>query len=383
MAIDTPPPLVSIIIPTYNHARFIVQAVEAALAQTYPALEIIVVDDGSTDETAALLEPYQGQITVLHQSNSGVAAARNAGVQIAQGEYYLFLDADDWIPPHKLAKQMAVFQTNPELGVVYSAWQYIAEKDGHVLGEMRPQKAGDVLEDLLLRRFHCVPGAAIVRRVPLEQVGLFDPDCPAAADTDLWVRLAYAGYHFGYVNEPLLHYRQVSGSMSNQYDSQARDEFTRLDKFFARPDLPERVRALQDEAYAILFYELAVRHYHLGDTAKGQTYLRQAIHRCPLLAQNEDWLVDWLAGYALGPTVTDAPGLYKQILAHLPLEAVTLAGLRRRLIGHYHIAAAFQAYHNQQYQRIRPHILPALLWYPRVLFNRGFLRIIYQAMNPH
>lgn len=367
------------IIPTYNHARFVVQAVESALAQTYAPVEIIVVDDGSTDGTVQVLEPFVGRVQLVQQANAGVAAARNHGFRLAQGKYLTFLDADDLFLPEKLARDVTLLEAEPAPGVAYCSWRYVTEDGKQVLGELRPQKNGHLLEDLLLRRFHCVPGAATIRRTALEQVGLFDVNCPAAADTDLWVRLAYAGYTFAAVDEPLFLYRTVPGSMSRQMAQQERDEFIRMESFFAMPDLRPEVRALQAQAYAILYYEYAAKYFNLGEIDKGQEYLRQAILRCPALAEDEDWLVEWLAAYALSPSVSRARPFLDTVLAHLPPEAVTLARLRRRLYGHLHIAAAFQAYHNQQYRAIRGHILPALCWYPRVLFNRGFLRIIYQA----
>lgn len=376
----TSPPLVSVIIPTYNHARFVVQAVQSVLAQTYPHVEIIVVDDGSTDETTQVLEPLAGRIRVATQTNAGVAAARNHGFALAQGQYLTFLDADDLFLPQKLARDVALLEADPAVGVAYCSWFYVAEDGEQVLGELRPRKQGHLLEDLLLRRFHCVPGAATIRRTALEQVGLFDGRCPAAADTDLWVRLAYAGYPFASEEEPLFRYRSVPGSMSRQLAGQEKDEFTRLDTFFARPDLRAEVRALQPQAYAILFYEYAGKYFHLGDVAKGRDYIEQATKLCPSLAQDADWLVEWLAAYALSPGVADARQLIDTVLTHLPPSATTLARLRRRLYGQVHLAAAFQAYHNHQYQRIRPHLLPAIFWYPRALLNRGFLRIMYQAI---
>jgi len=382
MPFDRPSaPLVSVIIPTYNHARFIVPAVQSVLAQTYPHVEIIVVDDGSTDETAQVLASFAGRMRLVQQANAGVSAARNHGFALAQGEYLTFLDADDLFLPEKLARDVALLEADAVVGVAYCSWLYVAEDGKQVLGELRPQKFGHLLEDLLLRRFHCVPGAATIRRTALERVGLFDVNCPAAADTDLWVRLAYAGYTFACIDEPLFLYRSVSGSMSRQLAQQERDEFARLNAFFARPDLRTEVRDLKSQAYAILTYEFATKYFHQGDVIKGRDYLQRATALCPALAEDADWLVAWLAAYALSPGVADARQFLDTVLDHLPPEATTLARLRPRLYGHVHIAAAFQAYHNHQYQRVRPHILPAIRWYPRVLFNRGFLRIIYRAIT--
>ena len=118
-------PRVSVIIPTYNSARFVVQAVESVLAQTYSDFEVIVVDDGSTDNTPVALAGYRQKIRYLHQENRGPSAARNAGYRASQGDYVLFLDSDDLIPPDTLERQVSFLNDHPEFGLVYSASQQI------------------------------------------------------------------------------------------------------------------------------------------------------------------------------------------------------------------------------------------------------------------
>src|SRR5437016_1233967 len=112
------PLLVSAVIPAYNYARFVCRAVDSVLAQTYPHLECIVVDDGSTDNTLEVLAPYGDHIRVITQKNAGLSAARNTGVRNAGGEYVGFLDADDWWQPQKIAKQVALAEKRPELGAI-------------------------------------------------------------------------------------------------------------------------------------------------------------------------------------------------------------------------------------------------------------------------
>lgn len=149
--------LVSIIIPSYNNARYIVQAVESALAQTHPAVEVIVVDDGSTDATQQILAPYRSRIACLHQTNRGPAAARNAGLRIARGAYLLFLDSDDLLVPTSVAAKVSFLEQHPQYGLVYSAWKQINDDGSRVLGEVRPACQGDVLAALLRREFFFFP----------------------------------------------------------------------------------------------------------------------------------------------------------------------------------------------------------------------------------
>src|SRR5512145_2536109 len=141
--------LASIIIPTYNQARFLPEAIESAIAQTYPAVEIIVVDDGSTDETPALLKSYTNQVTTIRQENYGLAAARNAGWRAAYGDYLLFLDSDDRILPDKVERHIERLNANPHWALDYSAWQHLTQDGCHVFGESHPHCESNLLKALL------------------------------------------------------------------------------------------------------------------------------------------------------------------------------------------------------------------------------------------
>lgn len=373
-------PQVSIIIPTYNHGRFVAQAVESALAQTYPDLEVIVVDDGSTDHTQAILSSYGARIHTITQENRGVSAARNAGILAARGGYFVFLDADDLVPPNKLALQVPVLRARPDWGLVYSSYQHVDESAAHVLRESRANKQGYLLKDLLCRTLFFPLGAALVRRECLDRVGLFDESCPAAADIDMWTRIARAGYAFGTIDQPLFQSRVVKGSMSSVHTNQARDEFARLDKFFADPHLPDNIRALEAEAYSAVHYEFAAKYYHAGQVEMGRDHLCQALSVCPPLASDVQWLLEWIAGYAIGPDVEQPHRLIDSIFDHLPPEATTLRTLRRRAHGRYHVAAAFLADQAQQSEQARPHILPALKGDPGMVWNRGFVRLALRSL---
>lgn len=373
-------PKVSIIIPTYNHDRFVCQAVDSALAQTYPDIEVVVVDDGSTDQTQARLTRYASRITYIYQENKGLSEARNTGFHAAHGDLILFLDADDQIPAHKLVLQVPVLETRPEFGLVYSGFQYLDETGTRILGEVRPGRQGQVLRDLLRRDFFFPPGAAVVRRECLERVGLFDPACSAAADTDMWVRIARAGYAFGYVDELLFQYRVVKGSMSRNHAKQAQHEFIRLAKFFSDSDLPDDIKGLQAEAYSILHYEFAAKYYSVGRVELGQAYIRQAIALCPTLASDKEWLLEWLGGFVQGPQIDDPRRMIDLIFDNLPAEATALQSLRRRAYGRYHTAAAFSEYQNHRLKNIRPHIVPALMDDPAIIRNRGFLSICLRSL---
>ena len=375
-------PKVSVIIPTYNRERFITETIDSVLAQTYRDFEVIVVDDGSTDNTQAVLAQYADRITTIYQENKRQPAARNTGLRAAHGEYILLLDSDDLIPPEKLAVQVAFLDTHLEFGLVYSGWQNINEDGTCILGEMRMNKQGYVLKDLLRRQLYFTPGAALVRRDCFAQVGGFDESLSCGDDTDMWLRIARNGCAFGYIDQLLLIHRIHEDGVyaKSLTPGQVRDRFTSIDKIFADPELPEDVKAIQAEVYGYLHYETAARYYSAKDVKIGQKHLREAVIICPALASNKTWLLEWIAGFTLGPRVENPHHLIDWIFDNLPQEATTLHSLRRQAHGAYHIAAAFAAYQNQRIKDIRKHILPALLCNPYIIRNRGFISISIQSL---
>ena len=195
-------PAVSVIIPTFNRAKFIGEALESVLNQRFDDREVIVVDDGSDDATADILRCYEGEIRVLIQSNRGVSAARNAGIAIASAELITFLDSDDLWLPGKLEVQVDFFRTH--LGALICQTEEIWVRDGvRVNPKKRHRKPqGDIFERSLVL---CLvsPSAVMMRRTLFEEVGLFDENLPACEDYDLWLRVA-CRYPVHLIDQPLI-----------------------------------------------------------------------------------------------------------------------------------------------------------------------------------
>lgn len=375
------PPLVSVVIPCYNSERYVAQTVESVLAQTYPAIEIIVVDDGSTDATPRVLESYRTRITYLRQANRGPAAARNAGLRVASGAYLLFLDSDDLLTPTSVAVKAAFLEQRPQYGLVYSAWQQINQDGTRVLGEVRPARQGQVLTALLRREFFFFPGAALIRRACLDAVGAFDETAYGTEDADLWIRLARAGYAFGYIDEPLFIYRFHDASITARVDPRQIASWQRhLAHFFADPNLPPTIKALEDEAYAILHYETAMRYFRISQIAAAQEHLRQAWQRCPMLDQER--ILDCIVGAALDPRTDDAEALLDRVFACLPADGPPLHRLRRQAHGRCHVGMAFLHHQRKQRRQVRRHVIAALLGQPQIVWNRGFLKIALRSLLP-
>ncbi|MEH2349205.1 MAG: glycosyltransferase [Nostoc sp.] len=210
-------PTVSVIIPTYQRGDIVSQAINSVLAQTYRDYEIIVINDGSQDNTPQVLAEFSENhhITVIHQANQGVSAARNAGICSARGKYIAFLDDDDLWEPQKLEKQISVLEANPHLGLIYSDSLFFSEQKGLSKKSYNTAFPTPNLQVVFtLFRYNYIPIlTVVVRRDCLEQVGLFDETVAPCEDYDLWLRLIQK-FPIYFLNEPLARYRRSSNSLS-------------------------------------------------------------------------------------------------------------------------------------------------------------------------
>jgi len=264
-------PLVSIVITNYNCARFVADAVETALAQTYANVEVIVVDDGSTDDSLAVLAPYRGRVRIVAQPNGGVSAARNTGIRESRGDLVAFFDADDLWHRDKLAKQVPLF-INPAVGLVYCGVEYIDEQ-GRTLGTNLKGLRGRVLRDIaLLRETVVLAGGstAVVRRRLFDEIGGFDPQLSTAADWDMWRRIACIA-EIEVAREPLMKYRLRAGSMHRNPTVFEHDMVYGFARMFADPGAAE-VHPLRRRGYGKLYLMLAGSFLEAGDTGKALTY---------------------------------------------------------------------------------------------------------------
>lgn len=196
------PPLVSVIMPTFNRSWSLKKAIDSVLSQEYASLETIVVDDGSTDDTPALLSSYGTRIRVIRQANQGVSAARNAGIRAAQGELITLLDSDDAWLPGKVQAQVDFFDAHPDALICQTEEIWI--RHGRRVNPKRHHKKhrGMIFERCLPL---CLisPSAVMMRRTLLDEVGLFDEQLPACEDYDMWLRITFK-YPVALINEPLI-----------------------------------------------------------------------------------------------------------------------------------------------------------------------------------
>ena len=195
-------PLVSVIIPTFNRATMLVEAVNSVLAQSERDFELLVIDDGSTDDTPLVCAEFGAKLQYLRQEHRGVSAARNLGIKHAQGSLISFLDSDDLWQKHKLRRQVEWLAAHPHLLLCYTNEIWI-RRGVRVNQKKIHQKSGGAIYPLCLPRCIISPSSVLMRRELFERVGTFDESLPICEDYDLWLRIA-ARYEVGFLDEALI-----------------------------------------------------------------------------------------------------------------------------------------------------------------------------------
>jgi glycosyltransferase involved in cell wall biosynthesis len=271
---------VSVVIPAYNAEQFLSRAVTSALQQTLRPVEVLVVDDGSNDRTAAIAEGFGLPVRCVRQRNGGVSRARNAGIAEATGTYVAFLDADDVWEPAKLEKQVAQLEANPNAGLCFTA-AFRVDNELAVTETIAAGDYADYCEALLL--YSCVVtgscSSAVARRELVVSLAGFDPSFSQCADWDFWLRLSQIT-SFVVVDEPLVRYVCSPTSMSSDIRLLERDTFGVLDKFF-RSDLCSKYLHLRDRCYSNHWMILSGSYLHAGSVRDSMRCLVNGVRLYP------------------------------------------------------------------------------------------------------
>lgn len=234
--------LVSIITPLYNGGEYIRKNIESILGQTYRDFEHIIVNDGSTDNSGEIVKSFGDRVVYLEQKNSGQAAAVNAGIKIARGEYIGFCDQDDWWLPEKLEMQIAFLESHPEISLVYSD-ALLADTKGSVLNQTWGQSRGvkpcvggyqECVTSLFDRNFICAPLTVLIRRDVFNKIGFLNDRFSIIYDYDFWFRMLEKEMRFGYVDKPLAVYRIHANQESKKIRKVKRAQIKILSSFLGR-----------------------------------------------------------------------------------------------------------------------------------------------------
>lgn len=277
-------PTISAVVPAYNAADTITRTVQSILDQTLPVCEVIVVDDGSTDQTAAIVERLGPPVRCITQENAGPNAARNHGVREATGDWIAFLDADDSWLPNKLERMAPLLKDDPQTGVVHC--YTVDERSWH-------KYDGELTFDMLWDHNYVGTSTAIVRKAAWESVGGFDEDRQliGAEDYNMWLRLAARGWKFRLCPEELVEYTPAAGSLSSQVRRVLDGELLnarRIAEFANLP--PARLQQRERELYA----EYGVAMFHARDMRGARQFLGQALRFRPSVDVLARWLATWL-----------------------------------------------------------------------------------------
>jgi glycosyltransferase involved in cell wall biosynthesis len=237
---------VSVIVPTHNRAATVARAVRSVLSQSYQELEVIVVDDGSTDETPEVVASFADPRLryIVHATKRGGGAARNTGIDVASGEYIAFLDADDEWLPDKLEDQIAAIQrVDPSVAAIYTGFA-VVDAAGRVAAVRLPRHRGSILSELWCANVVRTVSTVVVRRTALQRVGGFDPTLPSCQDWDLWLRLAKV-HQFDFLPRVLVHYNAASAGRITTDTRAVVDGHVRIAEKYLQEahDFPARDRA--------------------------------------------------------------------------------------------------------------------------------------------
>jgi glycosyltransferase involved in cell wall biosynthesis len=381
-------PKVSVIIPTYNCARYIVQTVESVFAQTYADFELIVIDDGSTDNTRDLLAPYiaANRLIYLHQQNAGESVARNNGIRHAHGEYIAFLDSDDWWTPDKLALQVPALDAAPQAVMAYT-YSFAVDNDGQPIrfrggNRMSWGQPGlhEMFETLVVGNVIANPNTVLARTAALLQTTLFDEEIEWGEDWRLWLQLAQMGPFLFTPAETACYRMRRPG---RRLEIEASDEFVTQNEIILQRTF-EAVKQhhadkaawlrLEPTAFRELYIRSAIHNAELGDTARTKRYLEKINNADP----NAFAKVVADTGFRLASDTGDAQhglAFITRIFDCLPATQTALLAMRGKALAEFHMAAAFTEYAKGNATSTRQHVVHAMRGHWPNLRNRGLWAI--------
>ena len=373
---------VSIIIATYNRADFLGEAIQSALDQHVDDLEVVVVDDGSTDNTREVVNRLADpRVIYLYQENRGATAACNRGIAESTGDYISILGSDDTYIPDALLPLVAELERCPDLGSVSGGFRYVDEEGGF-LRESRPWRTFPSLStETWLFWCPTLLQASVIRRQWLDVVGPFDETLRVTWDWDIGLRLAHAGCQMTWLKSFIFNYR-LHRNQDSRDASRIRQDYQRvLDKFFDQTDLPDQVRVQKSHAYAHAYLRGAVHAFEAAQWVDAETDLAKAIELDPhLLDRKGQRIFDLLVGWANDAMAVDPARYIELAFAHLPPTAGVVQRRVKAALASLAMARFFSAYERGDYATVRRSLVKGVVLDPSWLVNRGVLSISARAL---
>ncbi len=290
-------PLISVIVPTYNYAHFIGDCLESIFSQTYKDFEVIVVDDGSTDGTAEILQEYKEKIRYIYQENRGLPSARNTGIQSSHGKFLAFLDSDDLWLPYKLEEQIRILGDDADMGIIFSDASAFNERGVIRESILKEEKicTGFCFERLFMGNYLVMP-TVMIRKNCLEKSGIFDESLTAVEDYDLWLRISLF-YKIGFVDKVLAMYRVHPSNMSRDFCRLLDNEIRVIKKIInAYPETAEKMGKNIPLRLCSLFNQYGLEWISKGETRLAKKNFMEAIRSRPRQLRSYYYLLATMAG---------------------------------------------------------------------------------------
>ncbi len=370
---------ISVIIPAYNQAAYIRNAIQSVYNQTFSDWELIIVDDGSTDETALVLAGFQDpRITIIRQTNHGVSAARNTGFQHSSAPLITFLDADDLFLPEKMSVLYEYLKAHPDIGMVVGGMQSM-------------DSAGKICEEKVIEAdCLCFPGLLLENNIPLggvmfrrewlERTGGFDESMHTCEDWDVWLRMSIAGCHFASVDKMVVAYRIHSGQVTRNAAKMRIDSFRLWEKFFNLPGLPAELLAYRNQAVASALIRTSARAFRSNEFEIANLDLINAIELDPELSDaNYKKIVDLFKGWANDPQTADPESYLIKVSKNISPKLPKLRRQFRKAVADLILGSLFGT-PRELWSTKRRALIQAVSYNPSYLTNRGVLKMLVVSL---
>ena len=385
-----PNPAVSIVIPNYNHAQFVSEAVNSVLCQTFADYEVIVVDDGSRDNSREVLDTFGDRIRAIYQQNQGLSAARNTGIQAALGRYIGVLDADDLYEPDFLEVLVSALESQPDAGAIYCGYRFVDDVNNPLpqveAREVPPEKLYQALVD----GNFLVPESMFVRKECYDKVGLFDTSLRALEDLDMWLRIS-SQFKVIYTTKVLTRHRILAGSMSTDPTRQHQNRMSVIKKHFGAEPGPGGVWSdEQRRAFGRAYLVSAVEYLQVHNEVRAFDCVYSMVNACPsLLSKMETFYElgcgDQPKGYRGEFASVDVEQNYQVVmrllekLSHAP-ELHEFKELKRTAYANAHHAFGLLAYGQDRSSLARRYFLRAVRYQPKLLLDREMIRFLLRSL---
>lgn len=378
------PLLVSVVVPAYNHGSFVGETLSSVLAQSYSHVEVIVVDDGSTDDTAQRVAAFQGRVAYYRQTNRGMAAARNRGIALAQGVLVSFLDDDDLWEPDYLETVVAVFAADADVAAVYTGFGSL-----DACGRLLPQGgtrvvAPEDLHDALVEGGFFPACCLTVRKAVLDEIGGLDETLRGNDDWELLLRLSRRRRVVG-LARPLALHREHSGGLSSNYEHMLQDNLLAVAKHFGGEEgVPTEWPEERRRAYAGAYFLSSVGHLLQGDTELGcRRFSRSVMIYPPIAGRVSTWYdiacsyqpKGW-RGHAASLDLARSERQVNEVVAYVARSALS-SQADRSWMSHVQASAALAlgllAYQKGEMKVARRHLGRAVRLRPVLLFHHSLV----------